>query len=198
MDDHRHAGALTDDVLDRDIARALAVNPSPDFRARVRTAIATEPAPGVWRFSWAVSFAGGAVVAAAILGAVVVMRQDRSPSPRIPAPLSARAILGQPTTLPYVAAAFRRITPGPAEAGRRTRIENARTAAEFSPLFDPRESLALRSLIAGLRDNRVDLSPLLQPGAPAPMEPRPIDHLTITPITIEPIAPWDGAQGERQ
>ncbi len=34
------------DPLDREIARALAVDPSPQFVARVRTRIAEQPPPG--------------------------------------------------------------------------------------------------------------------------------------------------------
>ena len=46
MDHQRHAAAVTDeavgDEMARDIARALAVDPSPEFLARVRTQIANE------------------------------------------------------------------------------------------------------------------------------------------------------------
>jgi hypothetical protein len=65
-------------------------------------------------------------------------------------------------------------------------------------LLDPRETQALRALLAGVRGNRVDLSSLLRPGAPAPTALPPVDDLVIAPIAIEPIAPQAGAQGERQ
>jgi hypothetical protein len=65
-------------------------------------------------------------------------------------------------------------------------------------LLDPRETAALRSLIAGVRNNRVDLTSLLQPSAPAPMELPPVDDLVIAPLAIEPLAPQLGAPGERQ
>jgi hypothetical protein len=65
-------------------------------------------------------------------------------------------------------------------------------------LLDPRETQALRSLLAGIRTNRVDLSALLTATAPAPTDLPPASDLVITPIAIEPLAPTVGAEGERQ
>jgi len=66
------------------------------------------------------------------------------------------------------------------------------------PLLDPRETQALRALLAGVRTNRVDLSPLLTPTAQSPTATPAASDLVITPIAIEPLAPQGGAQGERQ
>jgi hypothetical protein len=215
MDDQRHAAALTaeaaGDEIARDIARALAVDPSPEFVARVRTQIANEPAPAVWRISWrTVCFAGGPVIAAAIVLAVVLMRPDHAPAPVENTALVARS-LGETLVVPYVGSgfltaeasakavsrtsgqygvsAFRRTTASPAKAGRPIRS---------LPLLDPRETQALRALLAGVRTNRVDLSPLLTPTAQSPTATPAASDLVITPIAIEPLAPQGGAQGERQ
>jgi len=215
MDDQRHAAALTDeaagDEIARDIARALAVDPSPEFVARVRTQIANEPAPAVWRISWrTVCFAGGPVIAAAIVLAVVLMRPDHAPAPVENTALVARS-LGETLVVPYVGSgfltaeasakavsrtsgqygvsAFRRTTSSPAKAGR---------PILSLPLLDPRETQALRALLAGVRTNRVDLSPLLTPTAQSPTATPAASDLVITPIAIEPLAPPGGAQGERQ
>ena len=217
MDDQRHAAALTDeaagDEIAQDIARALAIEPSREFLARVRTQIASEPAPSAWRFSWTTWIAGGTVAAAIVLAAVLA-RPGRTPSWVDNAPLVARAIAGR-VDVPYVASAFltaeasakavRRTSSGPAEAGRHVLpVPTASRPAKAGPhvliqtLFYPRETQALRALIAGVRTNRVDLSPLLRPGAPAPMELPPIHDLVIAPLAIEPLAPVAGAQGERQ
>jgi hypothetical protein len=207
MDDQRHTAALTDeavgDEIARDIARALAVDPSPEFVARVRTQIANEPTPSAWRFSWTTWIAGGAVAAAIVLAAVLA-RSNRAPAPVSQTTLVARS-LGEAVVVPYVASAFRRTSSGPAEAGRHVLpVPTASGPAKagphvlLHPLFDPRETQALRALIAGVRTNRVDLSPLLRPGAPAPMELPPVDDLVIAPLAIEPLAPIDGVQGERQ
>ena len=37
------------DTLDRELAAALSVDPSPEFVARVRARVADEPAPSSWR-----------------------------------------------------------------------------------------------------------------------------------------------------
>ena len=50
MDGHRHADPLTDESsLDREIESMMAVEPSPQFVARVRARVAQEPEPGRWR-----------------------------------------------------------------------------------------------------------------------------------------------------
>jgi len=215
-------GDMTDDLLDRDIARALAVDPSPEFLARVRAQVAEEPAPADWRISWRMlCFAGGPILAAAILAAAYVVRSRPVDAPVVGSVLAARPIEGTvsvpyvtpeslyaaPSESPYVASAFRRTMSGPAGARGSTRSPRAsRVSAHpgpaegraLTPLLDPRETAALRSLIAGVRSNRVDLTPLLQPAGPAPMELAPADDLVIAPISIEPLAPQGGAQGERQ
>ena len=42
MDDRRSADALIDAALDRELEAALAVDPSPEFTARVRTRVRSE------------------------------------------------------------------------------------------------------------------------------------------------------------
>ena len=54
---------VKDAALEREIERALAVDPSPEFLVRVRARIADEPAPASRGFGWL--FAGVATVAAA-------------------------------------------------------------------------------------------------------------------------------------
>jgi len=218
-------GDMTDEVLGRDIARALAVDPSPEFPARVRTRVAEEAAPPVWRISWRMlCFAGGPILAAAILAAAYVVRSRPVDVPVVSSVLAARPIEGtasvpsvtpeslhtEPPESPYVESAFRRTMSGPAKAERHVpslaearrqvpgRAETGGRVLDQAPLLDPREMRALRSLIAGVRSNRVDLTPLLQPAGPAPMELPPVDDLVIAPIAIEPLAPQHGAQGERQ
>ena len=220
MDPSRSPRAMSDIALDRDIdrdiARAMAVDPSPEFLARVRTQIADEPAPRAWRISWAMGFAGAAVVAVAIVYAVALTPTRRT-TPAAPSQTLAATSLpyvasGFSRTSPYVASAFRRTSDGPAnhlrrgfggqEAGRHVRAFESAISDQQSaigvPVFDPRETRALQALIAGVRSGRVDLSPLLKPAGPPPMELPPIDDLVIQPLTIDPIAPIDGAQGVRQ
>ena len=207
MDDYRHTTPLTDETLEQDLARAVAIDPSPEFVARVRMRVANEPGPSAWRVSWTLSVAGGVVVAAAVVLAAVLIRSNRLTDQGAPMSLAARAIPTAPTTIPHVASAFTRpsIARPSTSSGRadstRARGEPVEPRAgrgDAAPLFDARETAALRSLIAGSRDSRVDLTALLRPGAPAPMELPPVEDLSIAAIAIEPIAPLDGAQGVRQ
>jgi hypothetical protein len=64
-------------------------------------------------------------------------------------------------------------------------------------LLDPAETRALRALIAGVRDGRVELSGAQHSTTPAPMALAPVTEIVIAPITIEPIAPQSGAEGVR-
>jgi hypothetical protein len=87
MDTRPHA-TLTDEALERDLARALAVEPSPEFLARVRTRIASEPAPRAWKVSWLIGAVGA--VAAAVIVAAIATRPDQITAPTAIAPLAAR------------------------------------------------------------------------------------------------------------
>jgi hypothetical protein len=64
-------------------------------------------------------------------------------------------------------------------------------------LLDPRESIALRNLIAGVRSGRLDLTPVLGASTPTAMDLPPVQDIDIPVITIEPLAPM-GAEGVRQ
>ena len=64
------------DTLDREIAGLLAVDPSPEFVAKVRERVAGEPEPGMWRFGWV---AAGAAAVAVLALAVVASRPPLPP-----------------------------------------------------------------------------------------------------------------------
>jgi hypothetical protein len=218
MDDQRDAEALTDEALQRDIARALAVDPSPEFLARVRTQIANEPRGGLaaalygcatfgstWRGASALRVAvGGAIAVVTIVLAVVFLNRPSVAVTSSASPLAARAITGD-ISIPSGRSGFSRTyTPpilrsplqavGPPTGGPHVQVEGGLHA---EALLDPRETQALRALLAGVRTNRVDLSPLLTPTAQSPTGTPVASELVIAPIAIEPLAP-QGAQGERE
>jgi hypothetical protein len=89
------------DALDRALAGALAVDPSPEYLARVRARIAHEPAPSSWRM--ARRALGGGAVAAVIVVAVAVARVDRTPA-ELPVQRSAAAIVAAPVAIAVSAA----------------------------------------------------------------------------------------------
>ena len=64
------------DALDRELAAALAVDPSPEFTARVRARVAREPAPSVWRLPRLMLAA--AALAVIVVAALSVGRVDRT------------------------------------------------------------------------------------------------------------------------
>ncbi len=173
MGPERHDGALTEPAteIDRALQAALAVEPSPEFVARVRRRVANEhePAASVWRWPWLVVAAGAA--AAAILLAVVFSRPHAVPKPDATSSTSKADILLQSAPSPVVSGFGWTVdTPAPKGVGPRTVSQVRPTAPARSTepeiLIDPREAMALRRVV-------------------------------IAPITIEPLAPAAGAQGVR-
>ena len=73
---HQPTPRGTDDPLDREIRRLLAVDPSPAFEAHVRARVADEPVPAAWRAGWLWPAFGAA---AALVLTVAVFR----PSPPV-------------------------------------------------------------------------------------------------------------------
>ena len=124
--DGRRPASLTDTELDRTLTAALAVDPSPEFLARVRTRLASEPGPTTrWRLA---SFAASAAAVTVAIAAVVLIvnmppvvtpadpavegRQRPTPE-RMAAPVStvapaARAAVGSGTTRARVEPAVER------------------------------------------------------------------------------------------
>lgn len=188
-------------MIDQEIRDALKVDPSPEFVARVRTRIASEPAPSAWRWSWALA-AGGAV-AAVVIGAMVMSpaREKAVVAPLTqaadssPASESPKGPAAQPLSAPGVRAY------GPANAGLKLHATSHAANQQgpvLSPtdiLLDPAETRALQRLIAQTRDGSIDLAAVARASTPAAMELAPIEDLVISPITIEPLA--ESGQGER-
>jgi hypothetical protein len=96
---------ITDAELDRELAAALAVEPSAAFLARVRMRIAAEPAPPAWRLSGMFAVAGACVVAIALaVTAAQVYQTSRAPRPD-PLPARSRSFADLSLVIPTIAAA---------------------------------------------------------------------------------------------
>jgi hypothetical protein len=192
---------MNDAGLERDIERALAVDPSPAFLARVRTRIAEEPSPASRRFGWLFAGVAATAVATASIVALVMIRPDQHVEPAHELLLSRgfTSSLVVPMLSPGLGVERRTTNVEPRTTNHEPRTSNdePRTTNHErlwpQPLFDLRETMALQRLIAGVRDARVDLAPLLKE---PPMAPQPLDELVIAPITIEPLVPG-GVEGER-
>jgi hypothetical protein len=186
---------VNDATLERELERALAVDPSPAFVARVRMQIAEEPLPSPRRFGWRFAATAGMAAAASAAALFVALRPGQRVEPAV-ARLSAR-----PLAAPL--SAFVPTSPRLGHERRTTNVERPtandahRTTNDErlwqEPLFDTRETIALQRLIAGVREARVDLTPLTN-GAPMPLPS--LDDLVIPPIAIQPLDPG-GTEGER-
>ena len=213
MDAERSGRAMTGAAIDREIQAALAVDPSPEFLARVRTHIAAEP-PGVT--TWLPWTLVAAAVMAAIVAAVVVMSGPReetggTATARGDIRLTPEASIEQPrgpersrasaasTRRPVEAPDARRrsskLRLRPAPAPSETRLV-ATMPAEPEILVDPREARAMRLLIRATRDGSLDLSAVLRATTPTVMALPPIAAIVIAPLSIDPLTP-SGEEGVR-
>ena len=175
-----------DTALDREIRALLAVEPSPHFHASARRRIANASVSADRRrHPWWL----GAVATAAVLTALVVVAPSQRPAPR-PA-LAARRVA---VFSPAIAQAMRRMSPEIAPASGRMSSAKRDLAQTFNPaiLLAPDETRALRALIAGVREGRIDLTPVTRAATPDVMDLEPIHNLAIAPIVIAPV------EGERQ
>ena len=209
---HRPTPRGTDDPLDREIRRLLAVNPSSAFEAHVRARVADEPAPAAWRASrrWpAFGAAAALVLAVAVFRPEPPVDTDAEPATVVTptgdaAPASSDAAVRPREERPaadrsLAAAAEPTVAPGGRFASP------PRTAAAPGPprftrvVFSERERSALRQLLTLARDQPVVVpvsagarTPVAAGEPPAelvipPIAIAPAVKLAIPPITIEPL-----------
>ena len=206
MDRDRSADALTD-ALDREIDRALRIDPSPEFLARVRMRIASEPAPPADRRLW---WLIACPVAAALCLEIVIAPPPvwRSRIVTTP-PLMTRAVA--PGFVPMPPDVTHAVRVGPfstrSSAARAPqspiaqddRREATGVAARGEPevLVSEAEARALRALIRDVREARIDLTQALRSSPPSVLELAPIVPIEVAPIEITPLTPNDGDKGVR-
>jgi len=172
------------DQIDRDLASLLSVEPSPEFRARVRARIATEPVPGSWYLQWRVVGAGVATVAV-----VIAMAMGR------PSPIA----IDRPA-LP--AAAVVNSEPAPAPVPRIATTAHSRTPRAHEPevLVAPGDLRGLRQLEAIVREGGAQF--VFPDEHVSEIAQEPVKDIAIAPIAIAPIdvatnsEPVGNAEGE--
>jgi hypothetical protein len=170
MDGHREIDAS----LDREIESLLASEPPPEFVARVRTRVASEPAPGAWRASW--MFAAAGAVAAVIVAVMAWPSPDAMPSNDVPVE-SARIVERTLQRARQITESAPAIAPRPVPLPERVRPAAVRAVAATVER-DRRIEIDLPEVV--IADNEVR-------GFRALMAKRSVST-TAAPITLEPDA----------
>jgi len=177
-------------VADEEMARLLTAAPSPDFRARIRSAVAeSEARPERFGRLWS-----AAAVAAALLVALVVV-VGRAPSRETSvatAPASLRPEVAPGRTERERAPALGPAAAAPAHNAQdpdtRRLVRRAGTRRTPEVVVPPGETEALLRLVALVHGERLAPPVLGSVGQPSAdlAEPRPID---IQPLEIVPLDP---------
>ena len=199
--DPQRSGALIDPDIDRALSAALAVEPSAEFLARVRTRIASEPEPSAWRFPWTLTAVGAMALALVSAVGVLHMNQAMPPTETVLEPLPSRALVFaslslMPAMVPNVVSGFSR-TKGAGRTRRTVTADVVRTEPEV--LIDAGEAAALRRLFNRSSEGRIDLRAFEEiEETPQITAALPVaNDIEIAPITIEPLAPVN-PEGARQ
>ena len=174
MDRQRSAQMTSDELLERRIEHALAVEPPPEFVARVRTRIEREPAPSNLFLLWRPAAAG--VLAITIAVAVIVTSIDRNTA----------SLVSDPPVAASVSEPAPAATEAPPPPIRDVRVAPSvrRTVATRSSSRIVDERTALRLLITNIREGRIDAAELKDLEAP---RFEPVREISIEPIDIEPV-----------
>jgi hypothetical protein len=180
------------------VAASVAAEPSPEFAARIRQRIASEPAPvPAWgqgiRVAWVPLTAGA--LAVVLLAFWLARRQPVSPlhpTPdivRVQPPSTSDPVPpqsgGNGATLPPKHLNSNLVAANPGPLGRRT-VQIARTTEPEVIVF-PGERDAVLQFYAAMRSGRTDVSSLL---AAPPLEIK-IKDLEVPPLEVPAIAPSD-------
>jgi hypothetical protein len=191
--DAQRSGALIDPEIDRVLAAALAVEPSAEFLARVRTRIASEPEPSAWRFPWTFAAVGAMALALASAAAVVQMTQALPPAEAVLAPLPSRALVFASLSLMPAMVSKMSMRRPVKKAENLAATDNR---AEPEVLIDSGEAAALRRFFTGASEGRIDLTTLAEVPQVTAARPAP-NEIEIAPITIEPLVAVN-SEGARQ
>jgi hypothetical protein len=182
MDGHTHE-SLSDDALEREIEAVLAVDPSPEFRTRVRARVAIEQVRvRCWRSpAWA-----GLSFAAAAAG-LIVMWIIWSPAPSVvETPRIAERAVRKKAPVPEVVTSESPVI----RVERRTPTQDRRReppiANPAEVLVSPHDAVALRQLVAAVASQRLEPTAFPEFGV-EPAALAAIEDIVVEPITLSPI-----------
>ena len=209
MTDERPDETRADTALDREIEELLAVEPSPEFLARIRARVAAEPEPGSWQHGWW-WLAAGATAVGVLAVAVAVSRPGPPEETRDPPRVADVAPAGDARlSVPTVT-----LPPGPEDVASPAAPppppqpilddpaatappEPAPVSAPAAPaatgppqfarvVISQSEAAALRQLFTQVSDGRLAVPAPVEPSGPA-APPEPPAEVTIPPVIIEPV-----------
>jgi hypothetical protein len=180
---------LSDSQLDRELESALAVDPSPEFLARVRTRVADEPRMELWRLAirgWTFEPLAGVAVIGIVL-AVVIPKLMRDDATRKPAGITAAGDVSRPVVreAPAAGGAKPAVAPSPTrQVGNRAAATNELPLRLSQPLFSEEERRVFEQYFAAVEQGRVP---------PRPADTQVNDSsgvgqvLRIEPMAIDPL-----------
>ncbi|HET9362038.1 MAG TPA: hypothetical protein VFO58_19935 [Vicinamibacterales bacterium] len=186
MDGHQHE-PLNDETLEREIEAALAVDPSPEFLAKVRARVAEEERPAGWPLRW--HWAAGTVVTAVAVVLAVYAWREPEPS-AVGQEIAPIAVQRHPDAkLPALTA--------PAIAERQPSPAQAQPVRPRAPevLISEEEKIGFQLLLASLSKQK-DVKPIAE--ALASVETSGPPWLTIDPVVIEPFPQFAVSEGDAQ
>lgn len=192
MPAHGFLEPMTDGDIDRALGAALAVEPSPQFLARVRMRIAREPAPSGCPLSWV--FAAGASTAAIALAVIVSTQINHPPlSAGLPSAVGGFSFLPAllPGSLAVAASAPRRSgREKPAPEMRAVMQSNAAATLGLAAHAKARDYDAIVNDATALKQNFVEIQSFW---TARQMD----DPVAITHRSLEAVATLDAAARAR-
>ena len=204
MDGKRPHSPLGDEALDRELESALGIEPSPEFLARVRTRLASEPGTSPWRQVFVASGFGRTrkwvmepLVAVAMIGIVLTIvvpewSRDSRPFPRPrpvvqTPPVEADLRVSQPLAGPeaVVPPARPRQTRDSGRPSAAPAVAQVRHELPLSePLFSDDDRRLLALLVTAVGEGRVPPRPEVNE---VEAERRATGEMPIEPLVIEPL-----------
>ena len=180
---------MDDQTLEREIEVMLAVDPSGDFRARLRQRVAEEPPLRARRPVWrSLSFAVPAA-ALVVVALVVTLRVDRTHEPA--ALLPARPIAAGDYGVPAVSAAAP--TTSRSTPGRKATVPKTNDGLRTDVILDASEVAAWHRLLRDTGSGRVEIATSAH-AADESLQPLP-EGFVVPPVIIEPLTADAGEQG---
>ena len=183
MDGTKQGRTLSDSQLDCEIASAVGIEPSPEFLARVRTRLASEPEGSRWRLGVVEPVWGVAIVGIVLALVVPEWTRDNTPAPSA----AAKNTVAAPVTT-NAEARGRSSRSVPSTALPRSlarRVAPVETPLRLSPvLFSDDERKALLTLVQAVEEGRV---PPLPTATQAAERSDGLRELRIEPLVIEPL-----------